>query len=192
MAMAPPSSGFTLAELLVVAVIGCVIMGAASTSLLPNIRSGITTERAQSLRNDLNRIAFLLETEISEGEGLRYGVAMTGSCTGVTGNSLFTIDVPTMGGTGTTLASTPIHYYVTGTGNTAGLNRCGPPIQNNGRLALAGTRVAAPVSENTTLTLANTTNPKLLTYDLTVRDPSATQALSRNAITTATRVTLIN
>ena len=188
------AEGFSLIELLIGLVMGGVLMAAAASTVVSQIRSGNTMEIAQSLRNDMGRLTTFLDAEIGEGDTISYGVAMsgTGGCTGVSGNSLFTINVPNLGATGTALPTTPIHYYVSGSGNTAVLNRCGPPISADGSLDLAGTRLATPVSANTTLTLANTTNTKSVNYTLTLRDPNGANPMTRSSLSTKTRVTLIN
>jgi prepilin-type N-terminal cleavage/methylation domain-containing protein len=185
------AGGFTLLELLVSLAMGSVLVGAVASTVGAHIRSGLSMELSQVLSNDMSRLTYFLETEISEGESIRYGQPISG-CAGVSGNALFSILVPDRGATGTTLPSTTIDYYLTGSGNTATLNRCGPPINGDGRLDFTAARIAAPVSTNTTLTLANTTDTKTLTYNITLRDPSATRSIMRSAIATSTRVTLIN
>lgn len=190
------AEGFTLTELLISLVMGGVLMAAAASTMVSQIRSGNIMEITQSLRSDMGRLTTFLNAEIGEGDRISYGVAITGTggCSGVSGTStsLFTIYVPNLGGTGTTLATTPIHYFVTGSGNTAALNRCGPPIHSNGRLNFAGTRLATPVSPNTTLTLANTTDRKAVNFSLTLRDANAANPLTRTGLSSKTRVTLIN
>ncbi|MCT0230529.1 prepilin-type N-terminal cleavage/methylation domain-containing protein [Synechococcus sp. CS-1324] len=187
-------AGFSLIELLVGLVMGGFLMAAAASTVVSQIRSGNRMEVAQSLRNDMGRLSSFLEAEIGEGDTIRYGVAITGAggCTGASGNSLFTIDVPNLGATGATLVTTPIHYYLTGSGNTAALNRCGPPINANGSLNFAGTRIATLVSPNTTLALNNAIDAKAVHYNLTIRDANATNPMTRTTISTKTRVTLIN
>ncbi|MCT0212077.1 MULTISPECIES: PulJ/GspJ family protein [Synechococcales] len=187
-------AGFTLIELLVGLVMGGFLMAAAASTLVSQIRSGNRMEVAQSLRNNMGRLSSFLEAEIGEGDRIRYGVPITGAggCTGTTANSLFTIDVPNLGATGAALATTPIHYYVSGSGTTASLKRCGPPINPNGTLDFAGTRFYSYVSSNTTLTLTNTTDSKAVNYTLTIRDANATNPMTRTGISTKTRVTLIN
>jgi hypothetical protein len=183
--------GFTLLEALVSVAIGTLIIGAVASTVGAHIRSGLTMELSQVLSNDMSRLTYFLETEISEGESIAYGQPISG-CAGVSGNALFSILIPNRGATGTSLPTTTIDYYLTGSGSTATLNRCGPPINGNGSLDFTAARIAAPVSTNTTITLANTTDPKTLTYDLTLRDPSTTRSVTRSAIATSTRVTLIN
>jgi prepilin-type N-terminal cleavage/methylation domain-containing protein len=187
------AEGFTLTELLISLVLGGVLMAAAASTVVSQIRSGNSMEIAQSLRNDMGRLTTFLDSEIGEGDTISYFVPLTGpdGC-GVGGTSLFTINVPNLGGTGTTLTTTPIHYYLSGIGNTAALNRCGPPINANGSLNFGGTRIATPVSPNTTLTLTNTTDTKAVNFSLTLRDANAANPLARTGLSSKTRVTLIN
>ncbi len=184
-------SGFTLVELLIYTALGGVIISAATSAVVSHIRSDISLERNQTMRNDLSRVVLFLSTEVSEADTISYGQTMPASCNGGTA-SLFTLNVPNLGFIGTTLASTPIHYYVTGSGTTASLNRCGPPFNPDGSLNYTGLTVNTVVSPNTTLTLANTTDTEAITYDLTVRDPSATQAVSRTNLVNSSQVSLIN
>jgi prepilin-type N-terminal cleavage/methylation domain-containing protein len=183
------ANGFTLVELMVSLVIGSLVIVAAVVSVVAHIRSSSNLEAAQSINNDLSRITFFLETEVGEGATITYGQSMS-PC--AAGNSLFTINVPNSGGTGATLASTPIHYFVTGSSPTASLNRCGPPINNNGTLNYGGGSTAVVVNTNTTIQLANSTDPKAITYNLTLWDPSATRSVARNNISNSAKVTLIN
>jgi len=189
-----PSDGFSLIELLVGLVMGGFLMAAAASTVVSQIRSGNRMEIAQSLRNDMGRLSSFLESEIGEGDWIFYNEPITGAsaCTGVSGNSLFALRVPNLGATGTNLAWTLIHYYQSGSGATATLNRCGPPINANGSLNFAGTRIATPVSPNTTLTLANTTDTKAVNYSLTIRDANAANPMTRAGLSTKTRVSLIN
>lgn len=172
-------AGFTLIELMVSVSIGAMLVAGAAGALTAHIRSSSNLEFTQSVRNDLSRLTFLLETEVKEGSAISTGGAV--DCAGG-GTPLFTIAVPQLGSTGTTLATSNIHYYATGSGNTATLVRCGPPINNNGTLNFAGTRAASNVSTNTTLAVTAST-PTSVTYDLTLRDPSATRAIIRTGIT---------
>ncbi len=185
------AGGFTLLELLVSVGIGTLVIGAVATTVGAHIRSGLNTEMNQVLSNDMNRLIYFLETEISEGQSISFGQPISG-CAGVSGNALFSILVPDRAGTGVTLPTTTIDYYLTGSGATASLNRCGPPINADGRLDFAAARIAAPVSSNTTLTLAGTTDTKALSYELTLRDPSGTRSFTRQTISSRTRVSPID
>jgi prepilin-type N-terminal cleavage/methylation domain-containing protein len=182
-------AGFTLIELMVSVVIGSVLVAGVAGALTAHIRRSSNLEFTQSVRNDLSRLTFLLETEVKEGSAISTGGAVDCAVGGTT--SLFTIAVPQLGSTGTTLATSNIHYYATGSGNTATLVRCGPPINNNGTLNFAGTRTASNVSTNTTLTVTAST-PTSVTYNLTLRDPGATRAITRAGITNQVASGLIN
>lgn len=181
-------SGFTLIELMVSVVITTVLLAGAAVALTQHVRTSKDVEFIQSMRNDLKRLTFLLETEVKEGSAIQTAQAV--SCATGT-NSLFTITVPQLGTTGTNLTNSFIHYYATGTGNTATLMRCGPPINNNGTLNFSGTSAAATVSSNTTLTVSSAST-KAVTYDITLRDPAAIKSVTRSMITNRVGNTLIN
>lgn len=182
-------SGFTLTELMVSIVIFALLMGAVTNALIAYIRGNINLEFNQAMRNDIGRLSYLIETEIKEGSAISTGVAVD-CAPGST--SLFTITVPQQGSTGATLPTSAIHYYSTGTGSTASLNRCGPPISNDGNLNFSGTRAASVVSTNTTLDVISSTSTSV-TYTITLRDPAAGRAFSLgNSITNRVSATQIN
>ncbi|MFM7547748.1 MAG: prepilin-type N-terminal cleavage/methylation domain-containing protein [Cyanobacteriota bacterium] len=184
-----PRAAFSLVELLISAAIGSLVVAGAAAALTAHIRSSTNLEFTQMMRNDLGRISFLLETEVREGASI--STAQQVDCLSDGTTSQFTITVPQLGSTGATLASANIHYYASGSGSTATLARCGPPINNNGTLNFAGTRLAAAVSTNTTLAVSAST-PTSVTYDLTLRDPQGDRAVTRSAITNRVGSTLIN
>ena len=140
------AAGLSVVEVLVGLAMGAVLLAASAKSVVSQISSGNAIEIAQSLRNDMDRITCFLEAEIGEGSTISYGLPITGAG-GCTGVS----------------------------GNTAYLNRCGPPILPTGGLNLAGTRIAALVNDNLTIRAANAANP-----------------FSRAGLSTKTRVTLID
>ena len=139
----------------------------------------------------MNRLIYFVETEIAEGQSISYDQPISG-CAGVSGNALFSILVPDRAATGTTLPTTTIDYYLTGSGATATLNRCGPPINADGRLDFAAARIAAPVSSNTTLTLADTTDTRTLSLRPDPPGPLRHEKLHAPAISNRTRVSLID
>ena len=123
------SSGFTLVELLMVALLAAGITAAVSNSLIAMIRSGSRLELQQRAIDQWSRISFLIDSEVAEGEEVRREQAFT-ECGG--GTSLFSvrIPVPEGGPAAPTLGSRTIHYFLRGTS----LLRCGPPYHANGSL----------------------------------------------------------
>ncbi len=186
-------TGFTLVELMISVVIGALLIGGVATALIAHIRSTLNLEFSQQIQNDLSRLTFFLETEVREGSAISTTattpVANCGAASGTT--SLFTIIVPQLNAQGFSLPTSTIDYYASGTGNTASLVRCGPPINNNGTLNFAGTSTATTISTNTTLTVTSS-NSTSVTYSLTLRDPGGSRSVTRTGITNRVEATLIN
>jgi hypothetical protein len=123
------SSGFTLVELLMVALLAAGITAAVSNSLIAMIRSGSRLELQQRAIDQWSRISFLIDSEVAEGEEILREQAFT-ECGG--GTSLFSVRVPVAEGgpAALTLGSRTIHYLRRGNS----LLRCGPPYHANGSL----------------------------------------------------------
>jgi prepilin-type N-terminal cleavage/methylation domain-containing protein len=122
------TSGFTLVELLIVAALGSLALGAVASVLVGSIRTSITIEQNQQALNELGRIATFIELEIGEAAPDNANNAIsTGEpnpC-GIAGTEAFTLNLPNPGG-----ISRLIQYYTTGTGQNTILWRCGPPVNN--------------------------------------------------------------
>ncbi len=144
-----PQGAFTILELLVTVVIGLVLMGSVSTVLTTHIRTASTAEIAQRVRDDSNRLNYLIQTEASEAVTMDQDQTITG-CTPAAGatTSIFNLNIPKPTGTAASPSNvSTIFYYASG----SDLRRCGPPILQNGSLDHAATPVDSIVSSNTTL-----------------------------------------
>ncbi|KEF41344.1 MAG: hypothetical protein ER33_11895 [Cyanobium sp. CACIAM 14] len=168
--------GFTLPELLVSAVIGLLLMGAVAGVITSHIRSTTIAELAQRVRDDSNRLNYLIQTEASEAATVGQGQTISG-CTPAPGatTSIFNLNVPRPSGTAaaSTNVST-IWYYASG----GDLRRCGPPILRNGSLDHAATPVDSIVSANTTLDVgvtcqSTTSGARQIAFQATFNDVPA-------------------
>jgi prepilin-type N-terminal cleavage/methylation domain-containing protein len=168
--------GFTLIELLVSAGVALLLMGAAAGVITAHIRSTATAELAQRVRDDSNRLNYLIQTEASEAASMGQGQTIAG-CTPAPGatTSIFNLNVPRP--TGTAADSTNIStiwYYASG----GDLRRCGPPILRNGTIDHTATPVDSIVSANTVLdaTVAcqsTTSGPRQIAFRATFNDVPA-------------------
>lgn len=109
--------GFSLAELLIVVVIGGVLMTGAATMIISHMRSSARSEAIMRLQESWSRVQFLLDQEIQEASG---------SPSSTTCSSL-TLTVPNPDVSGSNLTIT---YSLVGTE----LRRTGPPVNSDGTL----------------------------------------------------------
>jgi prepilin-type N-terminal cleavage/methylation domain-containing protein len=165
--------GFSLVELLIVLALGGTILGVAGTVLLQNIRSSISLERNQQALNELGPIAAFIELEVGEagvtsaGNAIRRGVANPCNASGA--QEAFTLSLP--------LTSQLIQYYTTGSDREAVLWRCGPLIENTGRLNLNARPTAFPLGFQ--LAISNVTvdaRGQSVTYTLASTNPDVSSA----------------
>lgn len=143
------SKGFTLIELLVTVAIGLFLMASVTTVITTHIRTASKAEIAQRVRDDSNRLNYLIQTEASEAVTMGQDQTITG-CTPAAGasTSIFNLNIPKPTGTAASPSNvSTIFYYASGTD----LRRCGPPILQNGSLDHAATPVDTIVSSNTSL-----------------------------------------
>lgn len=123
------SRGFSLVELLMVALLAAGITAAVSHTLIAMIRSGSRLELQQRAIDQWSRISFLIDSEVAEAEEILREQTFE-ECGG--GTSLFSVRVPVPEGDAAapTLGNRTIHYVMQGTS----LLRCGPPYRANGSL----------------------------------------------------------
>ncbi|WP_216903392.1 prepilin-type N-terminal cleavage/methylation domain-containing protein [Synechococcus sp. CCY 9618] len=148
------SGGFTIVELIVVSAIGAVILFAATTSLIPQIRTSTNQLIIRSLNDEWGMINFFLDSEISEA-----------SCASSSGSTLSLFS--TFDCSGTAL----ITYSLAG----STLSRTGPPINDNGSLGTGS--VTSVLSENVTAFTPNTS-----TAPASSRQPFYTVTLSSSGL----------
>lgn len=166
-ASSPRSGGFTLMELLVTVAAGLSIMAVLAPVIVSDIRSSLMNERFQRAQQEFLRLSSFIDTEVSEGSRLQYGVATTGCDDEV--SSSVTITIP-YGFDTSTLLPIPVvvHYYVSG----GALYRCGPPILATGALDPTGTVATSRLNTNTQLTINSVNNAKGLDYTLQMSNES--------------------
>ena len=168
--------GFTLLEQQVTPVVAQLLMGAAAGVITAHIRTTAAAELTQRVRDDSNRLNYLIQTEASEAASMGQGQTIAG-CTPASGatTSIFNLNVPRP--TGTAADSTNIStiwYYASG----GDLRRCGPPILRNGSLDHTATPVDSLVSANTVLDAAvtcqsTTSGPRQIAFRSTFNDVPA-------------------
>lgn len=124
-----------MTELIISTVVGMGLLMAISQILISKTRTTTTSMSNLQRRVAWNKLTDLLAAESSEGNQLSTAAVMTGPCVtnGVT-RSLFTISVPVLNATGTTLTNRNIHYYQVGTGTGSVIRRCGPDVGTSGAL----------------------------------------------------------
>jgi hypothetical protein len=175
------TGAFTITELLVYVALAGVLAATAALNVITNIRTTGNLELRQRAVDDFGRINFFLQSEIAEGESIRFGNAepLPGGCG--PGQQLFTIVIPP----DATRQGAFIHYYSRADGRD--LWRCGPAINTDGELEIpaVGNPIAyldARVNNNTRLTLFNIDDAQSVHYSLDFLSPrDATLTLSRGS-----------
>lgn len=145
------SSGFTILELILTSVIGCLLFVVMASVIVSHIRTTSRAELAQRVRDDANRINYFIQTEASESSSVDpapTAIACASSSAG--GTPLFGLNVPINTGESDLPTNVVRIVYYTAGGN---LRRCGPAINANGSLVYTGDPVDGIVSTNTTLTV---------------------------------------
>lgn len=183
--------GFTLVELLIVAALGSIALGAVATVLVRTIRTSVSIEVNQQALNELGRIASFIELEVGEAAAdgaiaaMRSGIPV--SCNPSPGIAPLTLTLPNPGG-----PTRFIQYYTTVTGAETTLWRCGPPIETDGTLNYGSNPTTAfPLGFNLTLTVnTNSLLPRgeSVQYTLASTEPGLTRSLSPTVRIRSTRV----
>jgi prepilin-type N-terminal cleavage/methylation domain-containing protein len=146
------AAGFTLVELLMVAVLGALLMTGAASMMLSHMRSSARAEAILRLQDAWSRVQFLLDQEIAEASGS----PTTTSC------SSLSLAVPDPEG-GSDLE---ISYSLSGTD----LMRTGPTVGSDGTLD-SGTSSTDLVMSNVT-SFCPTHESGEVNYTLSLRDAS--------------------
>ena len=152
--------GFTLAELLIVASIGMVLIAALVLMVLSYTRSRERIEALTRLQDHWSRVQFLLDQEIQESRVTTIAsVSVPVSCPAAASSSAVLV-------LKNSDFSAPILYYLSG----ATLRRCGPAIDANGQLtaSVSDQLVLRNVSAMS-IDLSDSERPR---YNLTLTDSS--------------------
>ncbi len=191
----PASTGFTLVELLITAVFGAVVIGSVAQYQISQLRSDATQELNLQLREEANRAAAWIDSEISRASGFDNTVAA--NCTAPTGTSLrFSVRTqPDAAG-----AVREVSFF-SPTGTALGnVVRCGPPVVCTSNRAcgldLAAANATYLVASNARLAVTSNlgSDPvRELTYTLTSR-PGANQdpTITRQAFAGAPGIRGVN
>lgn len=181
-------NGFTLVELLLAVAIGGFVMVGATQLIISQTKSSVNAELAQRVRNDANRINYLINTEASE--AVTVGTtSIPSQCAAPAGSTArFNLNIPFPTGAATYVGTTSptnfvsVYYYTTTSGSNTDLRRCGPGIDANGKLILgtdaanttASFLVDALINTNTGLTPTTcqgvSTGIRQVAYQLTLSD----------------------
>jgi prepilin-type N-terminal cleavage/methylation domain-containing protein len=177
-----PAQGFTLVELLVTAVLGSVVIGAITTLQLSELRLSTGQDLSLQLRQEANRAAAWIDSEISRASGFDNTVAP--NCTAPAGTSL-SFSMRTQANAGTVREVSFFSPTGTAVGNVV---RCGPPVVCTSNTAcaldLAAANATYLVASNARLTVTSTlgaTPVRALTYALTSQSGDVVQTITRQA-----------
>lgn len=179
------AAGFTLVELLITTVVGSLLIGAITTLQLSELRVTNTQDLSLQLRQEANRAAAWIDSEISRASGFDNTAAA--NCSAPAGTSL-SFSVRTQSNSGGTMREVSF-FSPTGTavGNVV---RCGPPVVCTSNTAcaldLAAANATYLVASNARLTVTSTptlgsTPVRALTYALTSQSGDVVQTLTRQA-----------
>jgi Tfp pilus assembly protein PilW len=171
--------GFSLIELMISLGLGLLVLGATAVVALSHVRSTIIAERSQRVRDDGNRLNYLLQVEAGEAARIRQNVSVIEPGCPLAPNSLFTLDIPLSTGSAAQIVNnvisntTSIHYY----NKNSNFMRCGPPINRNGSLNTGLGAVEGVVSSGTALALVTcqgvTTDKRAVAYQATYSEAGA-------------------
>jgi Tfp pilus assembly protein PilW len=178
----PASAGFTLVELLITAVFGAVVIGSVAQYQISQMRSDATQELNLQLREEANRAAAWIDSEISRASGFDNTVAA--NCTAPSGTSL-RFSVRTQSNAGTVREVS--YFSPTGTA-VVNVVRCGPPVvcTSNSACGLDLTAANATylVASNARLGFTTTldgTARRALSYTLTTQSGAVEHTITRQA-----------
>lgn len=129
--------GFTLAEILVAAVIGAIVMMALSSTMLQYFAQSERLKLSQYFKEEASRFNYLLQIEAGESsvivasptESLPSSCAASGSKSPTA--MYLRMDIPRPFGAYADAANVSSIYYYLQDGN---INRCGPPFEQNGTI----------------------------------------------------------
>jgi len=164
--------GFTLLELLIVLMLGGLMMTAITTVITSELRLGRTLLLTQQRRSDWSRFTTFLANEVGEGRLVTTSPRRTwpGCRLPSGGRLLFSVTVE-IAQDNSPPVERSVDYYTTGTGTNTVLFRCGPDIEETGRLdrdrrrfiparLLSGIPLSAVTDANqVSVTICNYTSP---------------------------------
>jgi Tfp pilus assembly protein PilW len=176
------AGGFTLVELLITAVVGSLVIGAITTLQLSELRATTAQDLSLQQRQEANRAAAWIDSEISRASGFDNTVAA--SCSAPAGTSL-RFSVRTQPNAGAVREVSFFSPTGTAVGNVA---RCGPPVVCTANTAcaldLAAANVTYLVASNARLDVTSPldgTARRTLTYTVTTRPGVVAPDITRQA-----------
>ncbi len=178
------AGGFTLVELLITAVIGSLVIGAITTLQLSELRATTSQDLSLQQRQEANRAAAWIDSEIQRAAG--FDNTQATGCSPPTNTSLL-LSMRSVTADNQTVR---VSYY-SPTGTAVGpVARCGPPVvcAGGGRaceLDAAGTTATYLVADNARLTLASPVSSSLvrqINYTLTLQSGAISTAINRPGV----------
>jgi Tfp pilus assembly protein PilW len=177
------AGGFTLVELLITAVVGSLVIGAITTLQLSELRIATSQDLNLQLRQEANRAAAWIDSEMQRAAGFDNTAAA--GCSAPSGTSL----LMSMRSVTADNQSVRVSYY-TPTGTAFGpVARCGPPVVCGGggsacELSTSGS-VVYLVADNARLSLATAVSSSLvrqINYTLSLQSGGVNATISRPGV----------
>lgn len=183
----PASAGFTLVELLITAVFGAVVIGSVAQYQISQLRSDATQELNLQLREEANRAAAWIDSEISRASGFDNTVAA--NCTTPSGTSLrFSVRTQSADPDDPDDVVREVSFFSPTSTAVGNVVRCGPPVVCTSNTAcgldLAAANATYLVATNARLEFTTTldgTARRTLTYTLTTQRGAVEHTITRQA-----------
>jgi Tfp pilus assembly protein PilV len=160
------AAGFSLVELLIYVALAGGVLAMITGVTVSNIRSTSNIELRLRTADLWGRISSLIESEISEADGIKYNETLPSACVASVANSptvsSFSLQIPHLNSTSSTSGALPhvsIHYYQVPDPNPPtdtpakdnDLWRCGPGYTASGQLNYTGPVGASILGKRTTI-----------------------------------------
>ena len=160
------AAGFSLVELLIYVALAGGVLAMITGVTVSNIRSTSNIELRLRTADLWGRISSLIESEISEADGIKYNETLPSECVASVANSptvsSFSLQIPHLNSTSSTSGALPhvsIHYFQAPDPNRStdpppkdnDLWRCGPGYSASGQLNYTGPVGASMLGKRTTI-----------------------------------------
>ena len=160
------AAGFSLVELVIYVALAGGVLAMITGVTVSNIRSTSNIELRLRTADLWGRISSLIESEISEADGIKYNETLPSECVASVANSptvsSFSLQIPHLNSTSSTSGALPhvsIHYFQAPDPNRStdpppkdnDLWRCGPGYSASGQLNYTGPVGASMLGKRTTI-----------------------------------------